>query len=252
MQREAHMFTRLLACAVVAQACLALPARAEETSAPPSFARPDADGFITLFNGRDLTGWMGLPDYWSVRDGAISGHQTKDGSRQTFLVLSGIRVRDFELHFSYRFASPEGNSGLQFRSKVLDPDVYRVGGYQADFDAEGRFDGSIYDEAGVAGNRETLSRRGERTVWDGESKRHSEPLVADGDLGSLIRRGGWNESVLLVKGNLILYRVNGHVMTDLIDESPTALHEGILALQLHQGFTMDVRFKDLSIKLLQP
>ncbi|MGO9787738.1 MAG: hypothetical protein ACLPL5_13145, partial [Stellaceae bacterium] len=37
--------------------------------------KPDADGFITLFNGKDLTGWQGLADYWSVKDGAIGGHQ---------------------------------------------------------------------------------------------------------------------------------------------------------------------------------
>jgi hypothetical protein len=39
-------------------------------------------------------------------------------------------------------------------------------------------------------------------------------------------------------------------MTDLVDSSPAALQEGRVALQLHEGFTMDVRFKDLRIKLL--
>jgi len=54
--------------------------------APEALAKPDADGFITLFNGHDLAGWTWLADYWSVRDGSISGHQTKDTSKQTFLV----------------------------------------------------------------------------------------------------------------------------------------------------------------------
>ena len=30
-------------------------------------------GFRKLFNGRDLTGWAGRPEHWSVRDGAITG-----------------------------------------------------------------------------------------------------------------------------------------------------------------------------------
>ena len=89
-------------------------AQPELTSAPV----PDADGFITLFNGRDLTGWTGLADYWSVEDGAIRGHQIKETSRQTFLILSTLTVKDFELHFRYRFASPDGNSGVQFLSLI--------------------------------------------------------------------------------------------------------------------------------------
>ena len=246
----------LLPGVLLIQLCVVCAASTEEiqpmSPATQPLAVPDADGFIPLFNGRDLTGWTGLPEYWSVTDGAISGHQTKESSRQTFLILPALTIRDFELHFAYRFASPEGNSGLQFRSKVLDPQTYRVGGYQADFNAEGKFDGSIYGEAGVAGKRDTLSNRGEATYWDEENRRHVGALGPGSlDLGALIRRGGWNDAVLLVKSSRILYSVNGHLMTDLVDGSPAALQEGILALQLHQGFTMDVRFKDLRIKLLQ-
>jgi hypothetical protein len=218
--------------------------------APAALPQPDADGFITLFNGRDLAGWTGLSEYWSVRDGTISGHQDKDTSRQTFLIFSGLKVSDFELHLKYRFASPEGNSGIQFRSMVIDRETYRVGGYQADFDAEVEYDGSLYDEAGVAGNRETLSNRGEHTIWDAENKRHSEPLGESGaDLKKSIKPGEWNDVVLVAKGNHVVYSINGRLMTDLVDLSPRALREGVLALQLHVGYTMDVRFKDVRIKL---
>lgn len=217
----------------------------------PARPKPDAAGFITLFNGRNLAGWAGLAKYWSVKDGSISGHETRDMSRQTFLVFPTLKVTDFELHLKYRFASPEGNSGIQFRSVVLDFKTYRVGGYQADFDAETRFDGSIYDEAGVAGNRGTISNRGEKTTWDAENRRDAEPLdQAGNDPKTSIKRGEWNDAVLFVKGNHVTYSINGHVLTDLVDDSPAALHEGILALQLHRGFTMDVRFKDIKIKVL--
>jgi len=220
-------------------------------ASPAALRKPDADGFITLFNGRDLAGWTGLTGYWSVRDGSISGHQTKDMSKQTFLVYSGLRVTDFELHLKCRFASPEGNSGIQFRSMVLEPETYRVGGYQADFDAESEYTGSIYDEAGVAGDRGTMSNRGEKTVWDAVNKRHNEPLGQSGpDLEKSIKRGEWNDVVLVADGNHIVYSINGHVMTDLIDNAPAALREGVLALQLHAGFTMDVRYKDVRIKVL--
>src|SRR3954462_8738926 len=91
--------------------------------------KPDADGFIDIFNGKDLTGWEGLPDFWSVKDGAITVTETKDTSKQTFLVFKVRPVTDFELHWKYKFVTKEGNSGVQFRSKMMDPKTFKVGGY---------------------------------------------------------------------------------------------------------------------------
>src|SRR3974390_1610884 len=89
------------------------------SSAKVELPRPDKDGFITIFNGKDLSGWEGLEDYWSVKDGVISGHETKEKSKQTFLVCTAAKFSDFELRLKYKFATPDGNSGVQFRSKVL-------------------------------------------------------------------------------------------------------------------------------------
>jgi len=218
---------------------------------PAALPAPDVDGFIMLFNGHDLAGWSGLADRWSVRDGTISGHQAKENSKQTFLIRENLTVSDFELRFSYRFASSEGNSGVQFRSTVLDSETYRVGGYQADLDAERQYAGTIYDEAGVAGDRGTMSNRGERTTWDSVNRRHIAPLdEGSANLLEFIKVGDWNDAVLVARGNHITYTINGHIMTALIDGSPAVLRTGRLALQLHEGFTMDIRFKDLKIKLL--
>jgi Domain of Unknown Function (DUF1080) len=223
------------------------PARQAKAELP----KPDADGFIAIFNGKDLTGWEGLTDYWSVKDGVISGHETKDKSKQTFLVLTGCQVGDFELHLKYKFATPDGNSGIQFRSKVLDPKTFRVGGYQADFDAKAGFDGSIYDEAGVAGGRGTMSNRGEKTTWSADNKRLNEKLPAGNlELKKFVKLGDWNDVVLVAEGNHITYTINGQLMTDLTDNSPKALQEGVLAFQLHAGYTMEIQFKDVKIKLL--
>jgi hypothetical protein len=213
---------------------------------------PDGDGFITIFNGKDLTYWEGLADFWTVKDGVISGHEVKEASKQTFLVYAGGNVSDFELRFKYKFATPDGNSGVQFRSKLIDPKTYRVGGYQADFDAKAGYDGSIYDEAGVAGGRNTMSNRGEKTSWDSENKRHNEKLAEDNAaLKKLIKVGDWNDVILVAKGNHVTYTINDHLMTDLTDDSPKALKDGIIALQCHAGFTMDIQFKDIKIKLFK-
>lgn len=218
----------------------------------PATPAPDAEGFVDMFNGKDLTGWHGLEGFWSAKDGMIVGSETKQTSKQTFLVYTAMpSVADFEMHYKYKFASPDGNSGVQFRSKMLIPQNMRAGGYQADCDGKGHYDGSIYDEAGVAGNRGTMSNRGEKTVWDSNNQRHNEPLPDGKELGKFIHVGDWNDVILHVEGNHVTYTINGHLMTDLTDESPKALHTGLIALQIHQGFTMEIQFKDLKIKVLK-
>ena len=217
---------------------------------------PDADGFISMFNGKDLTYWQGLADYWEVKDGVISGHEEKAKSKQTFLVFCK-NVADFEMHCKFKFAATtegkpaEGNSGIQFRSKLMDPKTSRVGGYQADFDAGNGFTGIIYDEAGGAGGRGIMSNRGEKTTWDADNKRANEKLAeSSDDIKKAIKAGDWNDVRLLVEDNHIQYWINGHMTTEVLDNSPKAVKEGVLALQLHAGFTMDIQFKDMKIKFL--
>src|SRR5947209_1683856 len=83
-----------------------------------------------------------------------------------------------------------------------------AGGDQADCDGGAGYDGSICDEAGVAGGRGTMSNRGEKTHWDADNKRHSEKLDKDNAaLKKEIKVGDWNDVVLTVKGNHITYRI---------------------------------------------
>jgi hypothetical protein len=223
----------------------------------PELPKPDADGFITLFNGKDLTNWEGLEGYWSVKDGIIEGSETKDKSKQTFLVLSASRAdpakfANFEMHLKYKFATPTGNSGVQFRSKFVDEKIYRVGGYQADFDAAAQYDGGFYDEADVAGKRGIMAR-GNRTILDANNQKKTEPLVKDkGALAKLVKKGDWNSMILTAKGSFMSININGELMSELIDNSPKALKDGLIAIQMHAGYTMIIQVKDVKIKLLAP
>ncbi len=239
----------------IASPALALILCAGSSALIAADAKPDANGFVSIFNGTDLTGWEGMEGYWSVKDGVISGHETKDKSKQTFLVYK-TPVKNFELKLSFKFAAVDGkvdgNSGIQFRSKMMDPATFRVGGYQADFDAGNGYTGIIYDEAGGAGGRGIMSNRGEKTHWDAENKRSNEKLTpGDAEIKAAIKVGDWNSVVLTVKGNHVVYQINGLTTTDLTDESPKAVAEGLLAFQLHAGFTMDIQFKDVLLKTLE-
>ena len=114
-------------------------------SAPASRAE---DGFKSLFNGKDLSDWKGDMKRWRVEDGAITGQTTADNllDYNTFLIWKGGEPADFELRFKYKIVG--GNSGVQYRSKVLDAEKFVVSGYQADIDAALRFTGMNYEEKG--------------------------------------------------------------------------------------------------------
>src|SRR5256885_9422085 len=100
-----------------------------------SFAQDVEPGFKSLFNGKDLTGWAGRPNHWSVEEGAITGMTSKENPAKgnNFLIAKdgdeNLVVDDFEIRFSYKFSTKWGNSGLQYRSK--DRGNFVVNGYQA-------------------------------------------------------------------------------------------------------------------------
>ena len=94
-------------------------------------------GSQNLFNGKDLTGWEGNPDLWSVKDGAITGTTTaeKPAASNTFLIWKGGDVSDFKLTLKYKMIPGDDkkfvNSGIQYRSTVKNEAAWSVGGYQA-------------------------------------------------------------------------------------------------------------------------
>src|ERR1700693_313700 len=93
-------------------------------------AAPLGDG-NAFFNGKDLDGWQGLTEYWSVKDGALVGSTPKGIKFNTFL-CSKQTYKDFELRFAARLKDGSGNSGLQIRSKIKEAKIFEVAGPQCD------------------------------------------------------------------------------------------------------------------------
>jgi len=114
----------------------------------PLFAQKVEPGFKSLFNGKDLTGWAGRTNHWSVEDGAITGATSKENPARgnNFLIAKNgdenLIVDDFEIRFSYKFTGDWGNSGLQYRSK--DRGNFVVNGYQADLEVGPTYSGILY------------------------------------------------------------------------------------------------------------
>jgi hypothetical protein len=211
--------------------------------APPVFAADD-EGFVSLFNGKDLTGWAG-DAHWSVEDGAITGRTTPETllKYNTFLVWQGGKPSDFELRAKYKIVG--GNSGIQYRSKILDEPKYVVGGYQSDIDAALRYSGIVYEEKG----RGILTQRGEKVTIGPDGKKKAEAFGDKDELRKKINNEDWNELVIVARGNHLTQTINGVKMSEVIDKhSDKAATSGVIALQLHQGPPMTIQFKDIRLK----
>ncbi|MGQ9649839.1 MAG: family 16 glycoside hydrolase [Phycisphaerae bacterium] len=178
-------------------------------------------GFELLFDGRDLTGWTGDSRLWSVENGEIVGRGEK--LPHNVFLIHDKPYSDFVLRYSVRLVNH--NSGVQFRSQRFPGFV--VKGYQVDI--ADRWYGSLYEEGLGQG------------------------VLADGFAGKgekVARIDGWNDMVVKAVGTRITIKLNGLTTVDFRETDPSRPRSGVIALQLHAGPPMEVRFRDIRIRPL--
>jgi len=186
-------------------------------------------GMVPLFNGKDLSGWKGDPRLWKVEDGVIVGSTEGVELAQNSFLSTEKTYADFVLRVSVKLRNH--NSGIQFRSEQK-PD-YVVVGYQADV-AEKKYFGMLYEE----------KKRGIMDYWKALSPKEQAAIHG------AAKQGDWNEYEISCQGDHIKIVLNGRVTCEIID--PEGAKSGVIALQLHKGDPMEVRFKNISIKELKP
>jgi len=215
-------------------------------------AEPEA-----LFNGKDLSGWVGDPQLWSVEDGAITGRSTAEHpvKANTFLIWTNGTVEDFELRCQCRLtpSTPGGfaNSGIQYRSKVLDASKWAVGGYQADLEAGPNYSGILYEERMTRG---IMALGGEKVVWDAQGQKQVVGrLGSAAEIQSAIKQGDWNEYTIIAQGTHLRHFINGKQTVDVTDQTTDkAATSGVIALQMHVGAPFTAQFKNIRLTRLGP
>jgi len=219
---------------------------------------------VSLFNGKDLSGWRVECQpadkgkiFWKADNGTILCDSMGRPDHNYVWLLSEREFGDFELRLKFQaYKDSPGNSGLQFRSR-FDPSSKGgwLDGPQVDIHpplAANWRTGLIYDET-----------RGEQRWihpslkdWNIDAKykpaRHVFKYAEDGD--------GWNELVLTCRGMRVKTVLNGVVVTDwdgsgVLDNDNhlkrNVGRSGHLALQLHSGDELRIRFKDIVVQELE-
>lgn len=201
-------------------------------------------GFTPLFNGKDLSGWDGNPELWSVEDGCITGKTTgpEQLAYNQFLIWRGGTVKNFELRVKVKQSG--NNTGIQYRSRELPENgKWSIGGYQCDIHPSAPNNAMVYEERG----RGIICQNGQGVVIDPEAKRWlaSEHDTVKVDIAE------WHEYTIIAQGNHLIHKIDGQVTIDLLDfEEAKRSLEGLLAFQIHRGPAMTVQIKDVMLKTL--
>jgi type 1 glutamine amidotransferase len=201
---------------------------------------------IQLFDGRSLKGWSGDPQFWRVENGEIVGETTSSTptKNNTFLIWQGGELQDFELTLEYNIRNH--NSGIQYRSFPLEGQTWAVGGYQADISADQVWTGAVYGEK----YKKLIAKRGEKTLLGnlGEAVKVLGLVGGPKDIISHINTNDWNTYKIIARGNQCIQMINGITTAEFSDAGEDRLKKGLIALQLHAGEAMKVRFRNIQLK----
>jgi hypothetical protein len=222
----------------------------------PDTEPDDTAGFVSIFDGKSLTGWDGDTTFWRVENGEIIGETTpeKVAKSNSFLIWRGGTVKDFELKVEFRMNGT--NSGIQYRSTEL-PNVGKwvLKGYQADMDFTEGYIGNVHDERGRAPTGEghvVLSKRGQVTrIVDGPKYKVVGTIGDPTLLRGAMNVNGWNQYHIIARGPVLMQLVNGQLMAIAIDEDVKhATPEGVIGFQMHTGPPFKVEFRNVMYRKL--
>lgn len=174
-----------------------------------------------LFNGKNLDGWKIYgTEKWYVENGELI---CESGPDEAYGYLATEKFyKDFELTLEF-YLLANGNSGIFFRSTI---EGTKIKGWQAEVEPKGGATGGIYESYG----------RG----W------LEKPLK---ELDNAQKKNDWNKMKILVVGNRVTTWLNGVKMVSLKDNK-IGKADGSIALQIHDGGGIKVRWRKLKIKEL--
>ena len=222
--------------------------------------------FQSIFNGENLDGWNGDPTYWRVENGILTGEVTPETilKRNSFIIYENQQPENFELKLEYR-VSESGNSGINYRSKIIDNVSFALRGYQCDIDGKNKYTGQNYEEK----KRTTLAYMGEtvtipqmpdsipksnirknvkRNCWQ---TRTITETKAKSDLKSNVKANDWNTVHLIIKDNIMQHYINGVLFSAVTDlDAINSSTKGYIGVQVHVGPPMKIEYRNIRLKHL--
>ena len=236
---------------------LAFASGCGEPAAPRVAAPGLPEGFVSLFNGKDFTGWEGNIEFFRIEDGAVVAGRLNESIPQNEFLCTMQDYRDFELRLQIRVSSDEANGGIQIRSRRV-PNHNEVSGYQADvgmiatrtmLGIEGFVSETIVREAGIGEGPKTNLWG---TLYD-ESRRNRMLAVGSQEqVARAYKPNEWNDYRIRCEGKRIRIWVNDYQTVDYTESEDGIEATGVIGLQVHSGPPAEVWYRNLAIQELKP
>jgi quinoprotein glucose dehydrogenase len=205
----------------------ALPSSDDRSRAAPAGPSPSADGWIDLFDGVTLNGWVHMngAHRFTVEDGAIVGRTIESSASMNSFLCTLQEFDDFELELETAI-DPITNSGVQIRTEVR-PVQMKGRSFES---AAGRVNGpQVEIRRTYKGQPATGLLYGEAMGTDWLS---SQQKIDQGH--TFFIDEGWNKVRIVAKGPRIQTWVNGQPVEDLVNETVYTTHaRGFIGLQVH-------------------
>ena len=175
----------------------------------------------SLFNGRDLAGWTIYgTEKWYVEDGLLISESGLD--KKYGYLATDNNYKDFVLTLQFK-QEANGNSGVFIRSSI---EGTKVSGWQVEVAPPGKHTGGVYESYG----------RGWLIKPDAKKEGH-------------LKEGEWNTMKIKVVGDKLTSWLNGVKMITIKDEK-IGQGNGSIALQIHDGGGIKVKWKNIVLKEL--
>src|SRR5262245_57273134 len=205
---------------------------ADKKAAPEIPPRKGESEKIELFNGKNLDGWEGYDDLWSVKDGVIVAKNSNPLKYSTYL-LTKTKYTDFRLVFAAKLVESEMHSGVAFWGEVYPKADGKVQDPKTDR-SEYTYKGHLVMFPSGWGMYDLFGRNG---------------LGVDGGPAKKVgKQHDWNDIEILAQGNRVRVAVNGVAVVDWRDPEPDRIKEGPIGLQLHSNtVAQEVQFKGLEL-----
>jgi hypothetical protein len=198
---------------------------------PRSTPRPGvpvvAGEWMQLFNGKDLTGWVGEAGVWQVTDGAIFATSFPTGRKLNTFLCSTRSFRDFDLEFDCRIRGTN-NSGVMIRSDLYDRTHYWLNGIKCDVGGRTGW-GTLVRYNGKGGSILKSARTAEA------QKR--------------IKEDDFNRVHIRCVGKQVTVRVNDELVHEA--ELLQLAASGVIAFQLRYGAATEVTLKNIRARELK-
>ncbi len=226
--------------------CLATPSlvlsQEANEATEPTFSGPDV---IDLLAGGTLDAWKVPSDRWHVKEGSIVGYTGEKMIDVPEWLYTKQRFGDFVFTCEMKLTGDNRrNTGIYYRANIFTYPGNRNIGRPFEAPSGYEFDAAFHNP--------TAARNFTGSLGDWYVRPALRIFPDQAILNQVYKPETWNRLTLRARGNRLEYWINGVKIMDYVDHDPKGSREGVIGFQIHNGSVMQVEYRNMHVRPLDP